>query len=108
MVKKVVQRLGWPVKRFYSHGASQNLYVVRALHILQRRACHSPHPSFLLGPCFFCMVISVWLTFQKSTGKAAPLSSQGSFWQASVTQSGYKLSPHHLSGVSLKYNRGLE
>ena len=33
--------------------------------------------------------ISVWLMFHKSTGKAALLPSQGSFWQDSVTQSIY-------------------
>ena len=42
--------------------------------------------SWALPPAW---CISLWLTFHKSTGKAALLPSQGSFWQDSVTQSIY-------------------
>lgn len=37
----------------------------------------------------FAWCISVWLMFHESTGKAALLYSQGSFWQDSVSQSIY-------------------
>lgn len=95
-VNKTAQRLGWTVKRLYSHGACQNLFLVRALHIPQRRACTLPTRVYPWDLAF-AWCISIWLI--KSTGKPVLLSSQRSFWQAPIPQSIYNF-PITSSGSS--------
>lgn len=88
MVNKAVQRVGEESKGFMSREPLRTF--------TWRGGCpsHREKPATLptlVAPwdLAFTGCISAWLMFHKSTGKAALLSSQRSFWQASVPQSIY-------------------